>query len=102
MNSVGPTLELIETTKKWQKRGIGNALIYAIQSFYRNKFSQYQSPVLFNVCHVINYNAGRWLVRKHHFRSFGGDLAKVLNRYEFVDEDGECDEEDNSDSEGDY
>jgi GNAT superfamily N-acetyltransferase len=102
MNTVGPTLELIETAKKWQKRGIGKALIYAIQSFYRNKFSQFQSPVLFNVCHVINYNAGRWLVRKHHFRSFGEDLAKVLNRYQFVDEDGECDEEDNSDNEGDY
>jgi hypothetical protein len=29
-------------------------------------------------------------------------MAKVLNRYEFVDEDGEWDGEDDSDNEGDY
>jgi hypothetical protein len=56
---VGPTLELIETAKKWQRHGIGNALMYAIQSFYRAKFNQFQSPVLFNVCHVINCQVGQ-------------------------------------------
>jgi hypothetical protein len=96
MNSVGPTLELIETAKEWQQHGLGDALMRAIHSFYCAKFEQSRSRILFSVCHVTNFNAGKWFMRKHHFRDLDGmgeELGKYLYADEYADDGGDSEEE---------
>jgi len=59
MNSVGPTLELVETAKDWRRHGLGGALMRGINSFYCERFGAFRGRVLFSVCHVTNFRAGR-------------------------------------------
>ena len=85
MISVNPTLELIETAKEWQQRGLGDALMRAIHSFYCAKFEQSRSRILFSVCHVTNFNAGKWLMRTPHFRDLDG-MGEELGKYLYAGE----------------
>ena len=101
MNSVGPTLELVETAKQWRRHGLGGALMRGINAFYCERFGAFGGRVLFSVCHVTNFRAGRWFMRRHRFKDLDGmgeELGKYLDADEYDYDEGD-DEEDN---EGDY
>ena len=97
MNSVGPTLELIETAKQWRRHGLGGALMRGINSFYCERFGAFEGRVLFSVCHVTNFRAGRWFMRKHSFRDLDG-MGEELGKYLDLD----ADDYDDGGDEGDY
>ena len=97
MNSVGPTLEIIEAAKEWQRHGLGDALMRAIKCFYCTKFESHHSRILFSVCQVTNMYAGKWFMRIHHFRDLDG-MGDELGKYLNTDED----ESEDDDGDGDY
>jgi GNAT superfamily N-acetyltransferase len=81
MGTVGPTLEMIETAREWQRNGLGDALLEAIEEFYLERFGHFQSEIWYSVCYVVNADAGRWLMKRHGFRDLDGmgeELGKVL------------------------
>jgi hypothetical protein len=101
INCVGPTLEMIETAQEWQHRGLGTAMIQAIEIFYKGKFEEFRSRVWFSVCRVTSYEVMKWLKgfgfrgSGSDFDCLGDDLLKVLNDEEFglsSDSDDESEE----------
>ncbi len=85
MNSVGPTLELIETAKEWRQHGYGESLMRSINSYYCGKFESFTGRVLFSVCHVTNFHAGKWFMTNHSFRDLDG-MGEELGKYLCADE----------------
>ena len=94
----GPTLELIETAREWRQHGLGDALMYAIEVFYLERFEHFRAriPIWFSICHAISYEAGQWF-EKFGFEDLDGmgdDMRKILNAYEFDHSDESADDMD--------
>ena len=80
MGEAGPTLQLFETAKEWQGRGIGTALLNAVETFLRQTFSAWPVLPRFMATYVCNGHAARWFLRRG-FRDddgMGEELCKPL------------------------
>jgi GNAT superfamily N-acetyltransferase len=84
MDSVGPTLELIEIAKEWRHHGLGTQLMEEVESYFDDAFwnvIEARGSVLFSVCYVTSRYASLWFQDHLFFDNLDGmgeELGKPL------------------------
>jgi GNAT superfamily N-acetyltransferase len=83
MDSVGPTLELLEVAQEWRRHGLGLALMEAVEGFHRNlcePIVERGHRVLFAVCYVTNAYVSTWFQEQCDFEDLDG-MGEELGKY---------------------
>jgi len=85
MDATGPTIELLETAKKWRQHGYAKLLLEKMESSFEDIFegvSDFDEDrrVKFNVCHCTNRYACEWFLSQgfHDWDDMGEELGKYL------------------------
>lgn len=78
MDTVGPTVDMVEVTKEWRKQGLGKALMKAAQVCYSGKFEEamVHEDVTLSIC-IVTTDSGFGLFKCLEFEVVGiGDFEK--------------------------